>query len=187
MKLFKILFTAATLLICINNKAEAVIKLVEFTNESKIKFNNTFDDGRDYLQKNGISIDKEGASISDNKGRYKIIFEDADKSGYHRPHWKFHIWVEDNSKRSFLAQNKMLYAVVFYDGEGEVKVNIDSNGKIHVTGGYDVKDVLYPWAVGTIGRGNPYHTIKGTEIDENGVKYFDNNGFVAFSRNLYVD
>jgi hypothetical protein len=186
----RVFATAFLSLLCMGC-LEARIKLMEFSNESNRAFNKTFDDGRDYVSAlssgKGILIDQPGAAISSLDGSFKIILEDAHRSGYHRPHWKFHVWIESQNGFPFLANNKLLYAVVFYDGDGEVKLKIDSTGKLHVTGGYDVKDILYPWAKGTIGRGNPYHEIKGKEVDDNGIVFFDYNGFVGFPQNYFRD
>lgn len=177
------LLSAATL--------EARIKLVEFTNHSNMAFCETFDDGTPYREMIDNSlpvlVDQEGGVISSADGEFRIIFEDAHRSGYHRPHWKFNVWIESKQGFPWLAKNKLLYAVVFYDGDGEVKLHIDRKGKLHVNGGYDVKDILYPWAKGTIGRGNPYHEIHGKEVDDNGVVYFDYHGFAAYPRNHYTD
>ena len=170
---------------------EATIKLVEFTNQSDLIFKKTFKDGRAYQSlletKNAILISQEGAEIETQDGNLKIILEDAQRSGYHRPHWKYHVWIESASGFPFLNQNRILYAVVFYDNEGEIKLRIDENRKLHVVGGNDVKDVLYPWAKGTIGRGNPYHEIKGVLTDDNGINYFDYHGFVGFPGNYLTD
>lgn len=170
---------------------EARIKLVEFTNQSDLIFNETFTDGRPYQnflqEKNSILIDQEGAEITTKDGNLKIILEDAHRSGYHRPHWKYHVWLESASGFPFLNGNRILYAVVFYDGDGEVRLMMDENRKLHVMGGYDVKDILYPWAKGTIGRGNPYHEIQGVLTDDNGINYFDYQGFVGFPANHLTD
>lgn len=185
------LFTIVLLSLLSLGCLEARIKLVEFTNESNRAFDSTFADGRDYVSAldsgNGILIDQPGAVISSKDGAFKIILEDAHRSGYHRPHWKFHVWIENEDGFPYLDSNRLLYAVVFYDGDGEVKLKIDHNGKLHVTGGYDVKDILYPWAKGTIGRGNPYHEIKGKEVDFNGIVFFDYSGFVAYPQNYFHD
>lgn len=169
---------------------EATIKLTKFENDSSFSFQETFEDGTPYqelLNQNGEVIIEKGAVISSTDGKYKLILEDAARSGYHRPHWKFHVWLESEEGFPFLNQNKMLYAVVFYDGAGEVQLHLNQEGKLEVKGGYAVADVLYPWAKGTIGRGNPYHEIKGTKVDDDGVKYFDNHGFVAYPYNRYAD
>ncbi len=172
------------------SKVEATIKLTQFENLSSLSFQETFEDGTPYqamLESNGEVIIEKGATIVSSDGKYKLVLEDAARSGYHRPHWKFHVWLESEEGFPFLNQNRILYAVVFYDGAGEVQLHLNPEGKLEVTGGYDVADVLYPWAKGTIGRGNPYHEIKGTKTDDNGVKYFDNQGFVAYPYNRYVD
>ncbi len=150
---------------------EARIKLVEFKNESNRAFCKNLADGRPLPRATSwgkplpLLIDTPGAVIQSSDHRYQIIFEDAGHSGYHRPHWKFHVWLRCKGGLSFFNQERILYAVIFYDGDGEVKVHIDSQGKLHIRGGYDVKDILYPWAVGTIGRGNPYNKVKGRESD----------------------
>lgn len=161
----------------------ARIKLVEFVNESNIEFNQEFLDGKPFQTVlnagDCIVLDSVDAIIQSVDGRTAITFEDAGKSGFHRPHWKYHVWIKSDSF-PFLNQEKLLYAVIFYDGDGEVKIHINPQGKIAVIGGYDVKDVLYPWSIGTIGRGNPYHQIKGKEFDQNGIVFFDQDGFVGY-------
>ena len=161
--------------------ADAVVRIVSFENESPIEFNDTTDDQRPYLdqikQGSGFVIDKEGAVISTKDGKYKIRFEDAGQSGFHRPHWKFHVWVEAADGIPFMAGGKVLHSVFFYDGEGEMSVKVCKGSKLFIKGG---RDVLNPWKVGTIGRGNPYHKIDHDSADQNGIKYFDNDGFVGY-------
>lgn len=172
------------------NKAEAMIKLTQFENQSSLVFQETFEDGTPYqamLEQGEEVIIEQSATIASLDGKYKLILEDAAKSGYHRPHWKFHVWLESEEGLPFLNQNRILYAVVFYDGAGEVQLSLNPEGKLEVIGGDAVADVLYPWAKGTIGRGNPYHEIQGTKVDGKGVKYFDNHGFVAYSYNMYSE
>lgn len=178
MKLIKYCFFSVAFLF-LGCSLEATIRLTEVLSQHSTSF--PFHTG------NGLRIDKEGARLTSTDGEYTIFFEDAGRSGFHRPHWKFHVWLENKTALPLFASSKILYAVIFYDGEGEVKLHIDREGKLHVIGGRDVKDVLYPWAKGTIGRGNPYHQIAGTEVDDNGIKFFDYNGFVAYPENRYVD
>ncbi|MCE5318526.1 MAG: hypothetical protein LLG04_14340 [Parachlamydia sp.] len=82
---------------------EATIKITSFLNESPLEFNTMTDDGRLFVE--GLIIDKEGATLSSKDGKCQIIFEDADKSGFHRPHWKFHVWVKmtDSQEREAVA------------------------------------------------------------------------------------
>lgn len=136
-------------------------------------------------QDSNFLIDTEAVIIETTQRNFRVILEDAGHSGYHRPHWKFHVWLENDEGFSFLNQSRILYAVIFYDGEAEIKLKFDHSGHLHIEAGYDVKDILYPWAVGTIGRGNPYHKIKGTEIEGNGIKYFDYDGFVGYPYNKF--
>lgn len=164
---------------------QAQIKLTEFVNVSSIAFSNGLSDGTSL--KNGLILDGKQAEILSLDRNHKIIFEDAHQSGYHRPHWKYHVWIESNQGFPLLRQNRVLYAVIFYDGLGEVKLLLDNESKLHVIAGKNVKDILYPWAKGTLGRGNPYHEILGTEIDDDGIKYFDYRGFVAYPGNHFAD
>ncbi len=176
---------------CLSFFCEATIRLTEFNNESAIQFEDTFKDGTPYLsliENNAGAVIERNAVITSLDGNTSIIFEDAQRSGFHRPHWKFHVWLKSKTGFPFMDGNKILYAVVFYDGEGEVKVQLDAEGKLHILGGYDVKDVLYPWKVGTIGRGNPYLQIKNSsQPDYNGIKYFDNDNFVGYTYRKYYD
>lgn len=160
---------------------EATIKITSFQNESPLEFNTLTDDGRPLAD---LIIDKEGATLSSKDGKYQIIFEDAGKSGFHRPYWKFHVWVKMTDGFPFLAGGKVLHSVFFYDGLGEMQVRLCPGSKLFIKGG---RDVLNPWKVGTIGRGNPYHKIDHDRADENGVTYFDGDGFVAYPDNLYID
>ncbi len=156
--------------------AEARIKFLGFENESSLKFEETFVDGR--LVDQEQLIDQEGAVLVSKNEHLKIILEDAQQSGFHRPHWKFNVWLESDRDIPIFNQNRLLYAVIFYDGDGEVKLHLDKDKKLHIVGGFDVADILYPWAKGIIGRGNPYHEIAGQQTDANGIKFFDYNGFV---------
>lgn len=192
MKMSKWLFTIASFLSLFINGVDASVKLVEFTNHSQLLFNDTFSDGTPYqlessAQNQGILITDPVKVIETLDGKYKVILEDAKRSGYHRPHWKFHIWLESSSGFPLLNQNRVLYAVIFYDGDGEFSLVIGEDGKLQVLGGAGVADILLPWAKGTIGRGNPYHEILGVETDYNGIKYFDFNGFVGYPFNPYID
>jgi hypothetical protein len=121
-------------------------------------------------------------------GNFKIILEDAHRSGFHRPHWKYHVWIESKEGFQYILGNKFLYAVIFYDSEGEFKIKIDEQGKLDIVAGPHVKDILYPWAKGTIGRGNPYHEIEGSwPSGEKGIRYFDDQGFVGFQNIRFND
>ncbi len=183
MNILKSLSFVVTFSLFVWGGLEARVRLVEFTNESCFAFLDKFTDGRPYRplidSGEGVLIDQEGAEIRSVDGNYAIILEDAHRSGFHRPHWKYNVWIKCKEGFPLINQNKILYAVVFYDGDGEIKLRLDANNKLHVTGGYDVKHVLYPWAVVTIGRGNPYHQIKGIEVDEYGRTFIDRNGFVG--------
>lgn len=192
MRSLRSFLTTALFLTLSLRSLEAKIRLNDFTNDSQFVFKETFSDGTLYRSDAsadgvGTLIDQPVKTLETADGNYKIIFEDAQRSGYHRPHWKFHIWVESKSGFSFFEQSRILYAVIFYDGEAEISINLDEAGKLHVIGGKDVKDVLLPWAKGTIGRGNPYHEIRGIETDYNGINYFDYSGFVGYPFNPYID
>lgn len=192
MKLTSLFCFLSAVVLGIAGNLEGRIKLIEFKNNSNLVFNECFTDGTPYKAildaKQSILIDQQGAVIETTDGTLQIILEDAHRSGYHRPHWKYHVWLKSKTGFPFLKDNKILYAVIFYDGDGEVKLRIDPHGRLDVKGAYDVKDILYPWNEGTIGRGNPYNQIKGTEIDNNGVRYFDFDGFVSWGyRSLYLE
>ncbi len=184
----KIMLALCSLLCFVSSPSEAVIKIASFQNESPIEFNDVTDENIPYLdlidQKEGLIVDKEGATISSKNGKYKIVFEDADKSGFHRPHWKFHVWVINQDGFPFMAGGKVLHSVFFYDGLGEMNVRLCPGGKLFITGG---RAVLNPWKVGTIGRGNPYHKIDHDAQDGNGVTYFDNDGFVGYPYNSFSE
>lgn len=162
----------------------AAIRLLEFKNESEFQFNSTFCNGTPV--ENAV-LDHPQSCLATRAQEFWMTFEDAGPSGYYRPEWKFHLWLESDEGFSFFEQNRILYAVIFYDGEGEISIHWDKGGKLHVQGGKGVKDILYPWAKGTIGRGNPYHEIEGAEIDSNGVKYFDYHGFVGYPETPFAD
>jgi hypothetical protein len=173
-------------LACVNPPAEAVIKITSFENESNIPLSKLTEANQPYLEliaQGGFVIEKR-AAIKSSDGKYKIIFEDAGKSGFHRPHWKFNVWIKSKEGFPFLEGNKILHSVFFYDGEGEMQVRLSPEGKLFITGG---RDVLNPWKVATMGRGNPYHTISHDAEDDNGVTYFDNDGFVAYPYNRYSE
>lgn len=170
--------------LCASIGLDAGIKLVEFKNESNLDFGETFCNGTPIQ---GAWLDQPETCMTEEQRDLRIVFEDAGRSGYHRPQWKFHVWLENDNGFRFLNRDRLLYAVIFYDGDGEVSLYLDEDQKLHVIGGANVKDILYPWAQGTMGRGNPYHEIQGTEIDENGIKYFDYNGFVGYRTNRFVD
>jgi hypothetical protein len=184
----KMIISAVSLMLSIFCTAEATIKITSFKNESPIAFNEKTDEGKPYLdlisKGSGFVIDKEGAVISSTDGKYQIIFEDAGRSGFHRPHWKFHVWVKSEEGFPFMAGGKVLHSVFFYDGEGEMNVRLCKGGKLFIIGG---RDVLYPWKVGTIGRGNPYHKINHDAQDQNGIAYFDYDGFVGYPYNYFTD
>ena len=167
---------------------EAAIKVVSFKNESPIEYKEITEEGKPYVnlinQGEGFVIDKEGATISSSDGKYKILFEDAGKSGFYRPYNKFHVWIKAEDGLPFLAGGKVLHSVFFYDGIGEMNVRLCKGGKLFITGG---REVLNPWKVGTIGRGNPYHKIDHDSQDQNGISYFDMDGFVGYPHNLFVD
>lgn len=172
------------------NCANATMRLTQFENHSNISLNDTTQDGRSLVDlgfSGGLKLDKGSTVISSQDGDYRIILEDAERSGYHRPHWKYHVWLESKEHLPLLENNRMLYAVLFYDGEGQFSLSIDESGKLNITAGYDCKDILYPWAVGTIGRGNPYHKIKQTQTDSNHITYFDYDNFVSSPRVNLVD
>jgi hypothetical protein len=170
------------------SSAEAVIKITSFKNESPTSYKNLTEEGKPYLdlidKGSGFVIGEEGATIASQDGKYKIIFEDAGKSGFHRPHWKFHVWIQAVDGFPFMAGGKVLHSVFFYDGEGEMTVRLCKGGKLFINGG---RAVLNPWKVGTIGRGNPYHKIDHDAQDENGVTYFDTDGFVGYPFNSYKE
>jgi len=124
---------------------EAQIKLIEFKNESDLKFHTTFCNGTPV---EGSAIDQSEACITTEDLELRMVFEDAGRSGYHRPEWKFHLWLERDDGFPFFHQDRILYAVIFYDGDGEVSIHWDKDGKLHVYGGLGVKDILYPWSKG---------------------------------------
>lgn len=167
---------------------DATIRLVSFENDSWIRFNETTDEGRPYLdlinEGSGFVIDGEGSAISSKNGKYKIRFEDAGRSGFHRPHWKFHVWVEAEKGFPLLEGSEVLHSVFFYDGEGEMSVKLSEEGKLVIEGG---RAVLNPWKEGKIGRGTPYHTIDHDLQDENGVAYFDHDGFIGLPYNHFAE
>lgn len=164
---------------------EATIKITSFKNESPIEFNTETDNGVPYQTLISLGdgfVLSQNDSISSTDGKYKIVFEDAGKSGFHRPHWKYHVWIQSTDGFPFLAGGKVLHSVFFYDGLGEMQIRLCPGSKLFVKGG---RDVLHPWKIGTIGRGNPYHKISHDAQDENGVTYFDHDGFVGYPYNLY--
>lgn len=187
MKCLKFVCLLGAMMLFGMTELEARIKLVKFSNHSNIEFYETFTDGTPFQRiikaKKGILIDQAGAEIAAIDGSLKIILEDAYESGFYRPQWKFNVWLE-STQFPFINGNRILYAVIFYDGDGEIKLSMDASGRLHVTGGYDVKDIVYPWAVGTRGRSNPYHKIAGVEADKNGISYSDYDGFVGYPYTL---
>jgi|GEM_PF-5717122 len=166
--IFASLFAAASL--------HAGIQLSQFKNESEWIFNPTFCNGTPIL---GALLGQGETCVATADDAFMVVFEDAGLSGYSHPQWKLNVWLESDEGFPLFSQNRILYAVVFYDGEAELSVRWDSKGKLHLTGGKGVKDILLPWAKGTIGRGNPYHEIQGVEADANGIRYYDYQGFVC--------
>jgi len=128
----------------------------------------------------GALLDQPASCLATEEGDFQMVFEDAGQSGFFRPEWKFHVWLEQENGFPFLGEERLLYAVIFYDGDGEISIRWDNEGRLSLQGGVGVKDILYPWAKGTVGRGNPYHEIQGVEWGENGVKYADYTGFVGY-------
>lgn len=168
-------------------KSEAYIQINKFSNDSIYQFvNNQVDGSKIDIYTNTLLI-KKNAIFETVNGEYQLIFEDAGHSGYHRPHWKFNVWLKCTNKFPFMNQNYILYAVIFYDGIGNINVKINKNNSLEIQQGYDTKKIIYPWAVGTIGRGNPYHNIP-QQNDDNGVCYFDKYGFVSYGpTNYFLD
>ena len=156
--------------------SEARVQLVEFKNESSLRFSETFCNGE---LVEGAWIDGSDFCISEEEGDLRISFEDGGSSGYHRPHWKLHVWLESERGFPLFHTNRILYAIVFYDGDAELSLYVDADQKLRLIGGSNVKDILYPWAQGMVGRGTPYHEIQGVERDDNGIKYFDYSGFIG--------
>lgn len=156
--------------------SEAQLTLTEFKNDSDLKFNPTFCDGTPIQ---GALLDGPETCLWAEEGEFGIVFEDAGCSGFYRPERKFNIWLESDDGFQYFDANRILYAVVFYDGEAEVALHFDARRKVHVEALSGVKDVVYPWAKGTIGPGNPYHEVDA-EIDENGIKYRDYSGYVGY-------
>lgn len=165
-------------------KSEAYIQINEFSNDSNHAFVNCQVDGTAAVISTKSLLIKKNA-LFETANDDQLIFEDAGHSGYHRPHWKFNVWLKSASKLPFMNQNYILYAVIFYDGIGNINVNLDKNDGLQIKAGYDTKKVIYPWAVATIGRGNPYHNIP-QQKDDNGVVYFDKYGFVSYGKSQRI-
>jgi len=189
MNIFKTIVASACIFTA-SQHLEGVIRIIDFQNNGPIQFHEETTDGRAFkelVSQEGMVIDQEGAVLEAVNGEYRIIFEDAHRSGFHRPHWKFHIWLESRKSFPFMDGNRILYAVMFYDGEGEVSLHINKKGKLKLKGGHDCIDILYPWKVGTVGRGNPYNRIKKCGSDFNNIFYSDYDGFVGSTSNHFVD
>lgn len=165
----------------------ATVRLAEFTNASTIVFqDDVVDLNNEPVGKlaEGLVIDQTGAVLTATDGSFRLILEDAHRSSYHRPHWKFQVWLETPSPLPFFSTNRILYAIFFYDGEGDLRLHLDHDGKLYVNGGCDV---LYPWMTSPIGRGCAYHQISHNPSDCNGVTYFDYDGFVGYPKNYFAD
>ena len=169
------------LLTLVTMQLSATIKLTKFTNNSNQEFNCRFDGGGCFKEAmendGGVLIDGEGAVLSSKTGHLKIRFEDSGKSGFHRPHWKYNVWVDTETPNEITGENSFLFATIFYDGNGEFELSISEENHISLKAGFDVKDILYPWKATVFGRGSPYNTIKNIEYDSRGVYYFDKDGF----------
>lgn len=160
----------------------ATIKLIGFNNDSDFKFKCCLEDGRclkkSFQNDGGILIDGKGAILSTKDESLKIRFEDSGKSGFHRPHWKYNVWVDSDQAHPITGENSFLFAMIFYDGNGEFTLNFSEDGHISLEKGKDVKDILYPWKATAFGRSNPYMMIENIEFDDRGVYYFDKDGCV---------
>ena len=142
--MFKRIMITCALAMLATLPLEARIKLVGFQNDSQIRFKNTFADGYNYRRdlNRGVLIDQEGATIESRNGNCKIIFEDAGRSGENRPYWVFSVYVERQSCFPY-GGHRVHYADIYYDGDGEVSLWIDREGKLEIIGGYDVAYICH--------------------------------------------
>lgn len=167
--------------------SEGYIQINQFENNTTHQFVKFEVDGEKADTLSTPLVIKHNAVFETANGDYQLIFEDAGHSGFHRPHWKFNVWLKSANKLPFMKQNDILYAVIFYDGIGNINLNLDESAGFEIQSGYDTHKVIYPWAVATIGRGNPYHNIPNRP-DGNGVAYFDKYGFVSYGDSApYMD